>query len=121
MASTAVGSAAGSCSRTETSCPTYAPQRAGPPLNGRCWRGAPFLVQTYLTPFKTDLLPIENELLVADDADISRAYVSYNNMPGLYSFNGKFGGVFARLGPKPIIGQPMGDLTSAVIRVDCEM
>ena len=87
--------------------------------NGKA--GAPFLVQTYLTAFKTELLPIENDLLVADDAAISRETVRYNNMPGLYSFNGKFGGVFARLGPKPIISQPMGDLTSAVIWVDCEL
>ena len=83
--------------------------------------GAPFLVQTYLTPFRTELLPICNDLLIADDADIPRDYVRYNNMPGLYSFNGKFGGVFARLGPKPIISQPMGDLTSAVIWVDCNL
>lgn len=83
--------------------------------------GAPFLVQTYLTPFKTELLPIEDRLLVADDADIPRETVSYNNMPGLYAFNGTFAGVFARLGPKPIISQPMGDLTSAVLWVDCDL
>jgi len=87
--------------------------------NGKA--GAPFLVQTYLTPYQTELLPIENDLLVVDDADISRKTVRYKNMPGLYSFNGKFGGVFARLGPKPIISQPMGDLTSAVIWVDCSL
>lgn len=81
--------------------------------------GAPFLVQTYLTPFKTELLPIDNDLLVVDDDAISRQTVRYNNMPGLYAFNGKFAGVFARLGPKPIISQPMGDLTSAVLWVDC--
>ena len=85
--------------------------------NGKA--GAPFLVQTYLTPFRTELLPIENDLLVKDDAEIPRETVHYNNMPGLYSFNGTFGGVFARLGPKPIISQPMGDLTSAVMWVDC--
>ena len=83
--------------------------------------GAPFLVQTYLTPFKTDLLPVCDDLLIADDADIPREYVRFNNMPGLYTFNGKFGGVFSRLGPKPIISQPMGDLTSAVIWVDCDL
>lgn len=83
--------------------------------------GAPFLVQTYLTPFKTELLPIENDLMVADDRDISRDTVFYNNMPGLYTFNGRFAGVFARLGPKPIISQPMGDLTSPVIWVDCDL
>ena len=83
--------------------------------------GAPFLVQKFLTPFRTELLPICNDLLIADDADIPRETVRYNNMPGLYSFNGKFGGVFARLGPKAIISQPMGDLTSAVIWVDCEL
>jgi len=87
--------------------------------NGRA--GAPFLVQTYLTPFRTELLPICNDLLIADDADIPRQTAFYNNMPGLYSFNGTFGGVFARLGPKPIISQPMGDLTSAVIWVDCNL
>ena len=94
-------------------------------LNSRWLGGGVVLkdgnVLPYLTPFKKDLLPIEHELLVTDDADIPRACVSYNNMPGLYSFNSKFGGVFARLGPKPIISQPMGDLTSAVIWVDCEM
>lgn len=83
--------------------------------------GAPFLVQRYITPFKTELLPIENELLITDDASISRETVHYNNMPGLYSFNGTFAGVFARLGPKPIISQPMGDLTSPVIWVDCDL
>ncbi len=82
--------------------------------------GAPFLVQEYLTPYRTDLLPICNDLLVADARDIPRKTVSYNNMPGLYTFNGRFGGVFARLGPQPIISQPLGDLTSAVIWVDCE-
>ena len=87
--------------------------------NGRA--GAPFLVQTYLTPFRTELLPICNDLLIADEADIPRETAFYNNMPGLYTFNGKFGGVFARLGPKPIISQPMGDLTSAVIWVDCNL
>ena len=83
--------------------------------------GAPFLVQTYLTAYRTELLPICNDLLIADDADIPRETAFYNNMPGLYSFNGRFGGVFARLGPKPIISQPMGDLTSAVIWVDCDL
>lgn len=83
--------------------------------------GAPFLVQRYITPFKTELLPIENELLIANDNAISRDTVFYNNMPGLYSFNGTFGGVFARLGPKPIISQPMGDLTSPVVWVDCDL
>ena len=86
--------------------------------NGKA--GAPFLVQTYLTPFRTELLPICNDLLISDDADIPRKTEFYNNMPGLYTFNGKFGGVFARLGPKPIISQPMGDLTSAVLWVDCD-
>jgi len=83
--------------------------------------GAPFLVQTYLMPFKTELLPICNDLLIADDVDIPRATVRYNNMPGLYSFNGQFGGVFSRLGPAAIISQPMGDLTSAVVWVDCDL
>ena len=81
--------------------------------------GAPFLVQRYVTPYRSELLPICNDLLIAEDADIPRETAFYNNLPGLYSFNGKFGGVFARLGPAPIISQPMGDLTSAVFWVDC--
>ena len=55
------------------------------------------------------------------DADIPRETVWYNNMPGLYLFNGTFAGVFGRLGPKPIISQPNGDLTSATVWVDCDL
>ncbi len=80
-----------------------------------------FLVQRFLTPYKTPVLPICNTMLALDEKDIPRDYAYYNNMPGLYAFNGKFGGVFARLGPNAIISQPEGDLTSAVMWVDCNL
>lgn len=87
--------------------------------NGKA--GAPFLVQTYLNPFKTDLLEPCLDLSALEDADAPRDVVPYNNMSGLYLFNGRFSGVFSRLGPKPIISEPMGDLTSATLWVDCDI
>ena len=80
-----------------------------------------FLVQRFLTPYRTPVLPICNDMLSRDDKDIPRAYALYHNMPGLYTFNGKFAGVFARLGPNTIISQPQGDLTSSVLWVDCDL
>lgn len=83
--------------------------------------GAPFLVQTYLTPYETDVLPIVPDMLERDAADIPRQLRPYKNLNGLYVFNGTFAGVFSRLGPNAIISNPMGDLTSATIWVDCDL
>ncbi len=83
--------------------------------------GAPFLVQTYITPFKTDLIAPDYEIDSHTDEQITHDVEAYNNMNGLYLFNGKFSGVFSRLGPKPIISEPMGDLTSATVWVDCNL
>jgi len=83
--------------------------------------GAPFLVQTYLSPFKTDVLPPCLDIASREDAEVPQEIEAYNNLNGLYLFNGTFAGVFSRLGPEPIISEPMGDLTSATIWVDCDV
>lgn len=82
--------------------------------------GAPFLVQTYLNPFKTDLIAPCLDISAREDDDVPLSIEPYNNLNGLYLFNGRFAGVFSRLGPKPIISEPMGDLTSATMWVDCD-
>lgn len=86
--------------------------------NGRA--GAPFLVQTYNTPFKSELIPPCYDIAQRNDEEVPRASEWYNNLNGLYVFNGTFAGVFSRLGPQPIISEPLGDLTSATMWVDCE-
>lgn len=81
--------------------------------------GAPFIVQTFISPYKTDTIPYETvEELANGDKPIERA--QYNNLNGLYLLNGKFGGVFSRLGPKHIITKPMGSITAATIWVHDE-
>ncbi len=81
--------------------------------------GAPFIVQTFISPYKTDTLPYETvEELAKGDKPVLPA--QYNNLNGLYLLNGKFGGVFSRLGPKHIITKPMGSITAATIWVHDE-
>ena len=58
--------------------------------------GAPFIVQRYCTPFRTKTLPLYGE-----PEDSSREAVPYNNLSGLYLYNGRFTGVFSRLGRSP--------------------
>ena len=77
--------------------------------------GVPFIVQSYITPYKTLTLPYETP----EDLEDPKApeFKPYNNLNGLYLFNGKFGGVFSRLGPLPTICKQMGGITSATIWV----
>lgn len=83
--------------------------------------GIPYLVQTYITPSKTDLIPPCKDLEALDDADVPRAAEGYNNLNGLYLYNGRFAGVFSRLGPKPVISDVMDDCTCATMWVDCDL
>ena len=84
--------------------------------------GAPFLVQTYLTPWKTPYLLPDPGLLSKEDGEIARETVPMNNMSGLYIFNGKFAGVFSRMGERPIISEGAGSRYSAgTIWVDCKL
>ena len=75
--------------------------------------GAPFLVQRYCTPFKTLAIP-----LYGTEADATVEPSPYNNMEGLYIYNGRFTGVFSRLGPEPVICKKTHGITAATIWVD---
>lgn len=76
--------------------------------------GAPFIVQRYCTPFRTKTLPLYGE-----PEDSSREAVPYNNLSGLYLYNGRFTGVFSRLGPEPVICKKTRGITSQTLWVDC--
>ncbi|MEG0376735.1 MAG: carboxylate--amine ligase, partial [Raoultibacter sp.] len=76
------------------------------------------LVQRYITPFKTPIMPADTDLTTLADDQISRDTVPYNNLSGLYLYNGTFTGVFSRLGPRPTISKDMGGITAATIWVD---
>lgn len=86
--------------------------------NGRA--GYPFIAQRYITPFRTLTLPPDTGIGdVPDGAVLTRPQL-YNNLNGLYLYNGHFQGVFSRLGPLPTISKDMKGITAATIWVDCE-
>lgn len=82
--------------------------------------GRPFIVQRYLTPFKTETLPPDEGIGELADAQVSCQTASYNNLNGLYLFDGEFAGVFSRLGPLPTISKDMQGMTAATIWVDLD-
>ncbi|MCL1796764.1 MAG: carboxylate--amine ligase [Eggerthellaceae bacterium] len=82
--------------------------------------GIPFLVQSYCVPFKTQTLPPDTHIEELRDEEVSSQGVAYNNLMGLYLYNGAFVGVFSRLGPLPTISKEMQGITAATIWVDCE-
>lgn len=82
--------------------------------------GDPFIVQRYITPYKTDTLPPDTDIDELADADVRREPARYNNLNGLYLYNGTFQGVFSRLGPLPTISKDMKGMTAATLWVDCE-
>ena len=86
--------------------------------NGRA--GYPFIVQRYIRPFKTDTLPPDAGILAMPDGAVTSDPVPYNNLNGLYLYNGRFQGVFSRLGPHPTISKTNEGMTAATIWVDCE-
>ena len=81
--------------------------------------GAPFLVQRFITPYKTHTLRPDTHIeeLADDEIDVKGAY--YNNLNGLYLYNGKFQGIFSRLGPHATISKQNEGMTAATIHV-CE-
>lgn len=81
--------------------------------------GAVFIAQHYVTPFKTETLPPDTGIEKIADEEVRRVPALYNNINGLYLFNGRFAGVFSRLGPKPTISKDMQGMTAATIWVDC--
>ncbi len=80
--------------------------------------GAPFLVQRYITPYKTHILEPDHDIASLTDDEVDRAGAMYNNLEGLYCYNGRFQGVFSRLGPYPTISKPMKGITAATVWVD---
>lgn len=86
--------------------------------NGRA--GEMFLVQRYVEPFKTLTLPPDVGIDTTPDAEVKTDPMLYNNINGLYLFNGHFQGVFSRLGPHPTISKDKEGITAATIWVDCK-
>ena len=83
--------------------------------------GFPFIAQTYIRPFKTRTLPPDLEIENLLDNEVDREGEMYNNLNGLYLYDGHFQGVFSRLGPLPTISKDMKGITQATIWVDCEL
>lgn len=83
--------------------------------------GEPFLIQQYVTPFQTKVLPPCMDINSLSDDQIPQAPALYNNMSGLYIYNGKFTGVYSRLGPQSIISAATDDITMATEWVDCDL
>ena len=78
--------------------------------------GVPFLVQEFVTPFKTEVLPPDAGILSESAQEAAQVRPQmWNNLSGLYLYNGKFQGVFSRQGPRPII---TGNMTAATLWVD---
>jgi hypothetical protein len=82
--------------------------------------GDPFLVQTYLYPHRTQQLVPCRDILGREDADVPFEEAPYGNLNGLYLFNGKFSGVFSRMGPNPVISELRGDPVAATMWVDVD-
>ncbi|MEG0070357.1 MAG: carboxylate--amine ligase [Raoultibacter sp.] len=82
--------------------------------------GAPFLAQRYITPYKTLTLPADTTIGKLDPVHVTRTGQLYNNLSGLYLYNGKFTGVFSRLGPLPTISKDMQGITAATLWIDRE-
>ena len=78
--------------------------------------GAPFIVQTYIKPFKTRTLPPDVSL-EDKNAPVSSEGSMYNNLSGLYLYNGTYRGIFSRLGPHPTISKDNEGITAATIHV----
>ncbi len=82
--------------------------------------GFPFIVQRYIRPFKTLTLPPDESILALADDEVKTAPELYNNLNGLYLYDGHFAGVFSRLGPMPTISKDTRGITAATLWVDCE-
>ena len=83
--------------------------------------GYPFIVQSYISPFRTLTLPPDTGIEEMPDGEVPFEPQMYNNLNGLYLFDGTFQGVFSRLGPLPTISKDMKGITAATIWVDCKL
>lgn len=82
--------------------------------------GYPFIVQRYMKPHKTLTLPPDTGMLEGNGGTLSEPAM-YNNLNGLYLYNGKFQGVFSRLGPHPTISKQNEGMTAATLWVDADV
>lgn len=83
--------------------------------------GYPFIVQRYIKPYKTKTLPPDSGIADLSDEDVRCEPVPYNNLNGLYLYNGTFQGVFSRLGPLPTISKENQGMTAATVWVDADV
>lgn len=83
--------------------------------------GYPFIVQRYVRPFKTKTLPPDGDIDNLPDGAERWDPEMYNNLNGLYLYNGKFQGVFSRLGPHPVISKQNDGMTAATLWVDADV
>lgn len=83
--------------------------------NGRA--GYPFIVQRYIHPFKTAILPPDTGIDALLDSEVPFAPQMYNNLNGLYLYDGEFMGVFSRMGPQPTISKDKQGITTATLWV----
>lgn len=79
--------------------------------------GAPFIAQTYITPFKTHTLAPDTTIENLADNEVDTQGTWYNNLNGLYLYNGEFQGIFSRLGPLPTISKEHKGMTAATLHV----
>ena len=82
--------------------------------------GFPMIAQHYIQPYKTLTLPPDTDIEQRRDDEVQQAGQLYNNLNGLYIYNGQFAGVFSRLGPLPTISKDMKGITAATIWVDVQ-
>lgn len=82
--------------------------------------GEPFLLQTYLYPHRTQQLVPVRDICAYEDDEAPFEIAPYGNLNGLYLFNGKFAGVFSRMGPNAVISELRGDPVAATLWVDVE-
>lgn len=87
--------------------------------NGKA--GEPFLIQQFVTPFQTKVLPPCTHIDTLSDAEIPQTPAMYNNMSGIYIYNGTFQGIYSRLGPQDVISAATNDITMATEWVDCDI
>lgn len=83
--------------------------------------GDEFIVQRYVKPYKTETLPPDSDILEIPDGMVRSEPHLYNNLNGLYVYNGRFQGVFSRLGPHPTISKANEGMTAATIWVDSDV
>ena len=73
--------------------------------------------RTKTIPPAADLEWLVEQGFATSVEEVEREGVLYNNISGLYLYNGTFTGVFSRLGPLPEISKEHHGMTAATIRV----